>query len=628
MVPNISKRGHSFKGVTAYLMHDPDHAATSERVVWTQTCNLHTDDVEQAARYMAWTDMNRPEQAGRTATAGNVYHFSLSWAPGEEPSDDHMRETAQAAMAHLGLHDHQYYMVAHDDKDYRHLHITGNLVHPETGKIASVYQDRKKLDRFAYDYEQTHGIQCENRARKYRAWEQEQQAFAEKTTSKEDYGQLVTSLYRGSDTAGAFQAALSDNGLTLAQGNRRGFVIVDPQGDVFSLNRLITPEEGVASRVHGKEISAFLKTGIDKDTLDYADDLAARLKERQQEQTQQGKDRLHGDVAAYVRQQTLRRAWENAQCQQAETQRLAQMAAQAQGKRQREAEAARQIAMEEAAHNAGAEKVAAERQQSARQRELEQSYKRAMHKQKFAAYEKRLQMRTEHRRQYWQLPRLEAEKKEAEQRMAEKSSWLHRYVLRGQYQAAKDELEAKTKNYDHARQKWREDIEAIYGKRPQWVIDKELKARGFDVPERTANPQAREAKPPERAAAENTRRPEAERSTGRDSPQVREVEPSRETKQPHRHVDATQADRPGVSPAWEAANDRATPQREEVPAEPLQERVAEAAPDVDATQEPEQPEVQRRGGWFPRPDNDNAPERRGGGWFRGEERDQSDGLER
>ena len=117
MVPNINTRGHSFKGVTAYLLHDKN-AETSERLAWTQTYNLHTDDVEKASRFMAWTDMSRdhikrqheeytamiegrePEHsnAGRPAEAGNAYHFSLAWSPNEAPTKERMIEAAQASV--------------------------------------------------------------------------------------------------------------------------------------------------------------------------------------------------------------------------------------------------------------------------------------------------------------------------------------------------------------------------------------------------------------------------------------------------------------------------------------------------------------------------------------------------
>ena len=41
MVPRLHAKGTSFKGASAYLLHDKA-ASTSERVAWTDTRNLAT----------------------------------------------------------------------------------------------------------------------------------------------------------------------------------------------------------------------------------------------------------------------------------------------------------------------------------------------------------------------------------------------------------------------------------------------------------------------------------------------------------------------------------------------------------------------------------------------------------
>jgi hypothetical protein len=53
MVPAITEGGRSFKGAALYYLHDkrkPGEAErlTSERVAWTHTLNLATDDPDRA----------------------------------------------------------------------------------------------------------------------------------------------------------------------------------------------------------------------------------------------------------------------------------------------------------------------------------------------------------------------------------------------------------------------------------------------------------------------------------------------------------------------------------------------------------------------------------------------------
>jgi len=442
MVPNINTRGHSFKGVTAYLLHDKN-AETSERLAWTQTYNLHTDDVEKASRFMAWTDMSRDHikrqheeytamieerepkhsNAGRPAEAGNAYHFSLAWSPNETLNKEQMIEAAQASVERLGMSEHQHYFVAHDDTDHAHVHVVVNLAHPVTGLIADVYKDREKLDRWSNEYECENGIVCEDRAKKYEALDQGDRAFEEKKNGKQQYGQLATELYRSSDTAGAFQAALEDNDLSLAQGKRRSFVLVDRDGEVFNLNKIIEPENGQSARAYGKHVTSFLSEGIDKDALPFADDLAEQRK--------------HYDRDAQ--------------------------------------EAAQQDALAEGADRAAQEKIARE---DARLAAVEREEKRQK-REHYTAYEKKLAGRVEESRQYWQIDKLEREQKDAQQNLKDHSGWLYRYVLRGKHREAEHQSWAADKNLEHARDRWRQDIEAIHGKRPKWAIDKELKERGF-----------------------------------------------------------------------------------------------------------------------------------------------------
>lgn len=62
MIVRIFSAGTSFKGLSAYLTHDPD-AETAERVAWTHTHNLANDHVNSAVDEMLWTAIERIERA-------------------------------------------------------------------------------------------------------------------------------------------------------------------------------------------------------------------------------------------------------------------------------------------------------------------------------------------------------------------------------------------------------------------------------------------------------------------------------------------------------------------------------------------------------------------------------------
>jgi hypothetical protein len=70
---------------------------------------------------------------------------------------------------------------------------------------------------------------------------QAEQQQAERTALTPDQRkEQVTALRAASDTPQAFKAALEEAGYVLAKGDKRGLVIVDGQGEVYSLSRQVT----------------------------------------------------------------------------------------------------------------------------------------------------------------------------------------------------------------------------------------------------------------------------------------------------------------------------------------------------------------------------------------------------
>ncbi len=299
MIPKINNRGHSFKGVTAYLMHDKE-ANTAERVAWTRTGNMHTDDIEKAAIIMAWTDRNAEllkqsaggSLAGAKPSAGGVYHCSLSWSPDDTPDREHMEVQGAEILKRLQLENHQYYFVAHSDTDHAHMHIVVNLTNPENGQRVTPSFDKRELQKWALEYEQEHGIYCELRATN--AAKRARGENVKHQDTKQDYSERVTRAFYAADSGKAFANSLEAEGLHLAQGRRGGFVIVDEKGDIQKLGRQLEIEE------RGKEKTALIKTmlgDIQANNLQDAEVLSAKLKvankEREQQQPEKAESKEH-----------------------------------------------------------------------------------------------------------------------------------------------------------------------------------------------------------------------------------------------------------------------------------------------------------------------------------------------
>ncbi|MFK4522907.1 hypothetical protein ABIF90_000888 [Bradyrhizobium japonicum] len=93
-----------------------------------------------------------------------VYCYSLSWAPGEEPTRDEMVKAARESLKALGMESHEALLIGHNDEPHPHIHVIVNRVNPETGIAEPLKMDYLKLSTWAEGYEKQQGkIRCEQR---------------------------------------------------------------------------------------------------------------------------------------------------------------------------------------------------------------------------------------------------------------------------------------------------------------------------------------------------------------------------------------------------------------------------------------------------------------------------------
>ena len=220
MIVRILSKGKSFKGLAAYLTHDPD-ADSDKRVAWTHTLNCASDDVPSAVNEMLWTardaELLKQEagiRAGGRATENTVKHVSLNWSPEDDPSRLHMIAAAEGFLQHMGWQEHQAAVVAHSDKNYAHAHLMVNVIHPETGLRLDDNFERRRAQAWALDYERENGrIHCEQRLIDPReredaptrdawmAFRENQQEFEQTEKQRQDADEKSATAERGGNVA-------------------------------------------------------------------------------------------------------------------------------------------------------------------------------------------------------------------------------------------------------------------------------------------------------------------------------------------------------------------------------------------------------------------------------------------
>lgn len=183
MVPNVAKAGSSFKGAFAYYLHDKREEGeqvrdSSDRVSWTETRNLMTDNPETASKIMAATALDQERlkrEAGIKNTGrkspNSVYAYSLAWHPDEAGKIDRaeMLRAADASLKAIGAHDRQAVIIAHNDEPHPHVHVVVNRVSMDDGRMMTTSNDFRKLDAWALAYRQERGeeqLYCPARAEK------------------------------------------------------------------------------------------------------------------------------------------------------------------------------------------------------------------------------------------------------------------------------------------------------------------------------------------------------------------------------------------------------------------------------------------------------------------------------
>lgn len=154
LAPVPAKRadgGSSFASLGKYVMHEVN-AQTGE-------ISLRGDVVISEALLDASTaaaEMKAvAEQNNRVKDP--VMHLILSWDKADHPTRDQWKDSVDYVMQSLGMREHQYLAVGHDDTENFHVHIMANRVHPETYAPNSQEWVHKTLDRAIRELENKHG---------------------------------------------------------------------------------------------------------------------------------------------------------------------------------------------------------------------------------------------------------------------------------------------------------------------------------------------------------------------------------------------------------------------------------------------------------------------------------------
>ena len=208
-----------------------------------------------------------------------LYSLSINPDPRQPWTTEMYTDYINRAAQTLGLQDQPHVTAKHikegaDGFLREHMHVVWSRVDVQNSRGINISYDRLKLMQLAREFAQDHDLTLPDG---YHHIEQnhEQTSLYEKVKeietgiSKMQHKEVVTDLWRRSDSAKAFVAALEDHGYMLASG-KRPYVLVDTFGKMHALPRLIDDK-----RVRTQDVEDFLRPEFPPESLSTVDEARA-----------------------------------------------------------------------------------------------------------------------------------------------------------------------------------------------------------------------------------------------------------------------------------------------------------------------------------------------------------------
>lgn len=171
--------------------------------------------------------------------------FSLSLNPPKQAiaGEDDFRRAADEAEKRLGLAGQPRAIVFHEKEGRRHAHIVWSRINPETMKAINLPFYKKRLNELSRELYLEHEWTLPDGLRRdggksplnftLAEWQQAKRLKLDPREIKQTFQEA----WQRSDDAKSLESALREKGYFLAKGDRRGVVVLDVNGEVFSVSR-------------------------------------------------------------------------------------------------------------------------------------------------------------------------------------------------------------------------------------------------------------------------------------------------------------------------------------------------------------------------------------------------------
>ena len=192
--------------------------------------------------------------ASGTRTTKPFYHASINTRADEKLTEEQRAHAIETLAEKLGLSGQPRVVVVHEKEGREHCHIVWSRIDLDRMAAISDSYNYRKHEEVARDLEREFGhervqgahAERDGKQRPGRTPSHEEMLQADRgAVSPEEAKALVTDLWRRTFNGQTFKSALEKEDWLLARGDRRDFVVIDPNGGTHSLARRV---EGAKAR--------------------------------------------------------------------------------------------------------------------------------------------------------------------------------------------------------------------------------------------------------------------------------------------------------------------------------------------------------------------------------------------
>lgn len=153
-IPMKSARLSSFSSLVKYIV---DEQNKQERVGKVRISNCNSIDSTWAIQEVLAT-----QARNQRAKGDKTYHLLISFAPGENPSEDILKAIEERVVSSIGFKEHQRISAIHHDTDNLHIHVAVNKIHPKSFNMIEPYRAYRAFAEVASTLEVEYGLELTN----------------------------------------------------------------------------------------------------------------------------------------------------------------------------------------------------------------------------------------------------------------------------------------------------------------------------------------------------------------------------------------------------------------------------------------------------------------------------------